>query len=52
VWDIVLEEKVVFSAALIGESVLSVVFTNVFVSIQADLPKSMDMFQVYGLFMF
>ena len=52
VWDIVPEEKTVFSAALRGESVLSVVFTNVFVSIHADLPKSMDMFQVYGLFMF
>ena len=33
-----------------GESVLSVVFTKVFVCIHTDLQKSMEMFEVYGLF--
>jgi hypothetical protein len=38
------EGKAVFSAALRGQSVLSGVFTKVFVCIHADLPKSMEMF--------
>ena len=38
------EGKAVFSAALRGESVLSVVFTKAFACLHADLPKSMEMF--------
>ena len=38
-WDIVPEEKVYNAAAVRGESVLSMVFTKVFVCIYADLPK-------------
>ena len=38
-WDIVPEEKVQNAAAVRGESVLSMVFTKVFVCIYADLPK-------------